>query len=203
MTRILLAILALSLATPAARADRPGKKRPAPAGAAVTTTAAPRPARPARTKGTRDPGVNRRQANQASRVARGVKYGSLTAREAAGLAAREKTLAESERRFKADGELTAAERAELHRSLDDLSRDIFVDKHDAEVVGPDTPANVRVRNRLGTGRLTGADARAALGKARRLVALRLQLGGQLADEDRARAQGEHDRLVDDLYAPAE
>lgn len=88
--------------------------------------------RPAKPLGTADPGVNARQANQQDRIADGVKSGELTRRETWTLERKEARVAELERRLKADGTLTVAERARLQAELNDLSKDIYRQKHDAQ-----------------------------------------------------------------------
>lgn len=80
--------------------------------------------------GTRDPGVNQRQHHQHARIAQGVKSGELTRLEARGLRAEQRAIRLEEREFKSDGVLTGAERRELHRDLNEASRDIYREKHD-------------------------------------------------------------------------
>jgi hypothetical protein len=87
------------------------------------------PAQPGKAA-TRDPGVNARQENQQDRIAQGVKSGELTAKEARVLKAKEARVAALEKRMKSDGSLTAEERARLQKQLDNLSADIYKQKHD-------------------------------------------------------------------------
>jgi hypothetical protein len=82
--------------------------------------------------GRRDPGVNWRQRNQQERIADGVRSGELTRREAWTLERKEARVAELERRLKADGVLTPAERARLQLELNELSKEIYQQKHDAQ-----------------------------------------------------------------------
>jgi hypothetical protein len=82
--------------------------------------------------GRRDPNVNWRQRNQQERIADGVKSGELTRREAWTLERKEAHLALLERRLKSDGSLTVAERARLQRELNELSAEIYKQKHDAQ-----------------------------------------------------------------------
>jgi hypothetical protein len=79
---------------------------------------------------TRDPGVNKRQHRQHARIADGVKSGELTHSEAKALRAEQRAIRAEEREFKADGVLTKGERRELHRDLNESSRDIRREKHD-------------------------------------------------------------------------
>ena len=80
--------------------------------------------------GDRDPGVNKRQRLQHSRIAEGVKSGELTHSEAKSLRADQHAIRAEEAEFKSDGVLTRGERRELHRDLNESSRDIRREKHD-------------------------------------------------------------------------
>ena len=80
--------------------------------------------------GDRDPGVNKRQRQQHSRIAEGVKSGELTHSEAKSLRADQHAIRAEEAEFKSDGVLTRGERRELHRDLNESSRDIRREKHD-------------------------------------------------------------------------
>ena len=81
--------------------------------------------------GTNDPGVNKRQQNQHERIVNGVKSGELTRSEVRSLRADQRAIRAEEREFKSDGVLTRGERRELHRDLNESSRDIYREKHDA------------------------------------------------------------------------
>ncbi|HZP85986.1 MAG TPA: hypothetical protein VFB54_04140 [Burkholderiales bacterium] len=80
--------------------------------------------------GTQDPGVNKRQHRQHQRIVQGIRSGELTRSEARALRAEQRAIRAEEREFKADGELTRGERRELHRDLNEASRDIYREKHD-------------------------------------------------------------------------
>ena len=80
----------------------------------------------------RDPGVNRRQHLQGDRIRNGVRSGQLTGAETRGLIQERQTIRQNERLYKSDSALTRAERRDLHGQLNDLSRDIYGEKHDAE-----------------------------------------------------------------------
>ena len=79
------------------------------------------------------PGVTRREANQEARIAEGVKSGELTKSEAKQLQGEEKAIRTEKRAYKADGVVTPAERKDLHQDLNQASKDINAEKHDAEV----------------------------------------------------------------------
>jgi len=82
--------------------------------------------------GDRDPRVNARQHNQQERIREGVRSGELTGHEARKLEREERGIRKEERQDKADGQLTAAERKDLHQDLNKASRDVYQQKHDAQ-----------------------------------------------------------------------
>jgi hypothetical protein len=81
----------------------------------------------------RSPGVNARQHAQQHRIHEGVRSGELTKEEKDKLEAEEKALRTEEHAYKADGRLTAAERKDLHQDANQVSRDIYQEKHDSDV----------------------------------------------------------------------
>jgi hypothetical protein len=78
------------------------------------------------------PGYDGRQQHQRERIVNGVQNGELTMRETRRLAAGQVHLNRVERRAKADGEVTARERARLHREANQQSRRIHRQKHDGQ-----------------------------------------------------------------------
>ena len=79
--------------------------------------------------GRRTPGVDRREHRQQRRIARGVRSGELTARETLRLERGQWDIRRDERRARADGRVTARERAALRRELNRESRRIYRAKH--------------------------------------------------------------------------
>jgi Skp family chaperone for outer membrane proteins len=79
-----------------------------------------------------DPGVNARQHHQQERIAQGVRSGELTHGEARKLRGEERNVRQEERAYKSDGKLTKDERKDLHQDLNQVSKDIHAEKHDAE-----------------------------------------------------------------------
>jgi hypothetical protein len=73
-----------------------------------------------------------RQAHQRERIAQGVESGELTRRETRRLAAGQVHLNRVEQRAKADGVVTARERAHLKHEANQQSRRIHRQKHDAQ-----------------------------------------------------------------------
>ena len=92
---------------------------------------APAPATPAPTK----PGViQKRKDNQQKRIAQGVQSGSLTAKETAKLETRESNLNNkvATERAANGGKLTQAERKQVNRRQNTISKDIAKEKHDPQ-----------------------------------------------------------------------
>jgi hypothetical protein len=83
--------------------------------------------------GTRDPGVNQRQHHPQQRIEQSVQSGELTRGETRRLETEQRGIRQEERAYKADGQLTRAERADLRQDLNLASRSIYSAKHDAEV----------------------------------------------------------------------
>jgi hypothetical protein len=79
------------------------------------------------------PGINDRQANQEARIEQGVTSGQLTRREAARLRAEQRAIRAEKRMARADGVVTPAERARIRRDQRRASRDIYRQKHDAQI----------------------------------------------------------------------
>ena len=78
-------------------------------------------------------GINRREAHQQQRIARGVATGQLTARETYRLERQEGRIAAYVARSRADGGgLSARERARIAHLQDRESRRIYRQRHDAQ-----------------------------------------------------------------------
>lgn len=86
----------------------------------------------AKSPSARDRLVNARQKNQTDRIRRGIRSGALTKSETKQLVEERRDIKQFERAYKSDGALTTAERRDLHGELSELSRDIRVEKHDAQ-----------------------------------------------------------------------
>lgn len=82
--------------------------------------------------GTHTPRINAREHNQHKRIAQGVRSGELTKAEATSLRSEQKSIRAEKQADKADGVVTKAERKDLHQDLNQASRDIRAEKHDAE-----------------------------------------------------------------------
>ena len=82
--------------------------------------------------GDNTPGVDRREHRQKERIKHGMKSGELTKDEAKALHQEGKAIREKEKVFKSDGVVTREERKELHQDLNERSKHIAEEKHDAD-----------------------------------------------------------------------
>lgn len=78
------------------------------------------------------PVAGERQDNQAARIQQGVGSGELSKQEATRLRVEQKAIRAEKRAFKADGTVTAAERAQLRRDQKAASRHIYKKKHNVK-----------------------------------------------------------------------
>jgi hypothetical protein len=80
-----------------------------------------------------DPSVAQRKENQQDRIANGVKSGQLTAGETAKLETKEAAINGETKADRAanGGKLTAAEKAKINKQQNNLSKQIYKDKHNA------------------------------------------------------------------------
>lgn len=77
--------------------------------------------------------VNHRQIKQQARINQGIGNGELTRREAFRVQRNQAKLARQEQRMRASGDgLTAKERVKLERQQDQLSKQIYNQKHDGQ-----------------------------------------------------------------------
>lgn len=79
--------------------------------------------------------VDRRQMRQGARIRQGVRSGQLTGREAAGLRAQQGHIRRLENRAEADGVVTPQEKQRLEKAQDRASKNIYIQKHDAQTQG--------------------------------------------------------------------
>jgi hypothetical protein len=78
------------------------------------------------------PRVDKREANQDTRIQNGVASGQLNAKETFRLEKEQANINRAETKAEADGKVTRAERHRLHRMQNRASRDIYKQKHDAQ-----------------------------------------------------------------------
>lgn len=78
------------------------------------------------------PAVDQRQENQKARIIEGRKSGELTRKETRRLAVQQGKIKADEKKAKADGVVTPAERAKLQHEQNRASKNIYRQKHDAQ-----------------------------------------------------------------------
>jgi len=144
------------------------------------------------------PGVDKRQKIQRRRIVRGIAGGALTKKEADRLKAAEKRIAGLEKTFKADGKLTHRERGKLHLELNLLSRQIFIQKHDAQARKKPKYPVLKILKKKD---LTGAEAKAAAKDLRRMSEIRriLAHNKKLTGEEREKLKDEFEALHSELF----
>ena len=96
---------------------------------AQAPAAAPAPAQSPAPASTSTPRIDRREANQRTRIHQGVRSGELTRHEAGKLRRGQRHVDRMEDRAKADGKVTAAERHRITRAQNRQSRRIYRLKH--------------------------------------------------------------------------
>jgi len=82
---------------------------------------------------TATPGIDQRQANQEQRIDQGIASGQLNQREANRLERGQQRVDNMENRAKADGVVTARERARIQHAQKVESKRIYRQKHDRQV----------------------------------------------------------------------
>ena len=94
--------------------------------------------------------INQRKENQQDRIANGIQSGELTAGETKHLEKKEADLNHEEHNMRKldNGHLTAADRATLQQQQNKLSKDIYKQKHDAQVQNLNPKSEVGQRQRL-------------------------------------------------------
>jgi len=121
------------------------------------------------THSTTDPTVGQRKENQQDRIANGIQSGELTAGEAGKLEKKESNLNQEERDMRKldNGHLTAADRATLNQQQNKLSKNIYNQKHNAQVQNTNPKSEVgkraenqqdRIAQGVKSGQLTAGEA---------------------------------------------
>jgi hypothetical protein len=114
-----------------------------------------------------DPSIAQRKENQQDRIANGVKSGQLTAGETANLENKEAAINGEEKADKAanGGKLTGAERQQINKQQNQMSKQIYDDKHNAakqnygnsEVGQRQRNQQQRIANGIKSGQLTAGE----------------------------------------------
>jgi hypothetical protein len=116
--------------TPPASTATPSATAPSSSAPAPSTATAP-------SSTTTPPTVNQRAKDQQNRISQGVSSGQLTAGESSNLEKKESELNQekTDMRKEDDGHLTAADKAALNQQQNQLSNQIYKDKHNSAVQG--------------------------------------------------------------------
>lgn len=98
-----------------------------------SSQSSPAPASQAATPAKPDPTIGQRKENQQDRIANGVKSGQLTAGETSKLETKEAAINGETKADRAanGGKLTAAEKQQINKQQNQVSKDIYRDKHNA------------------------------------------------------------------------
>jgi len=113
--------------------------------------------------------INQRKENQQDRVGQGIQSGQLTAGEASNLETKESNLNKEERLMRSEdnGKLTSADRKALTQQQNQLSNQIYKDKHNSAVQNTDPASKVgeraenqqdRIAQGVNSGQLTAGEA---------------------------------------------
>ncbi|MBC7999082.1 MAG: hypothetical protein IAF58_14125, partial [Leptolyngbya sp.] len=172
-------------------------------------------------------GVNQRQNRQQGRIYNGVNNGSLNRRESARLGQQQFALNRREQRFRASGNgLNASERYRLNNQQNNLSQNIYQQKHDSQNFHgggygggngprPNNPGNSlydvnqtqqnqdkRIYNGVQNGQLTQREAQRLDNQQDRFDTREAQMrasGNGLSISERARLDAHQDRLSQNIY----
>jgi hypothetical protein len=158
--------------------------------------------------------IQERKDNQQDRIANGVASGQLTAGETANLEKKESDLnkEENDMRKLDDGHLTAADKATLNQQQNQVSKDIYQDKHNAAVQNTDPKSEVgdRARNQqdriaqgIKSGQLTAGEAAHLESNEAKInhevAADRAANGGKLTGQEKAQVNRQQNRESRQIY----
>jgi len=158
--------------------------------------------------------IQDRKENQQDRIANGVQNGELTAGETTTLEKKEATLNQEERDMRKldNGKLTGADRKTLNQQQNQLSRQIYRDKHNAPAQNTDPKSEVgkraenqqdRIANGVKSGQLTAAEAghmeqnEARINREVRTD--RAANGGKLTTQEKAQVNRQQNRESHQIY----
>jgi hypothetical protein len=158
--------------------------------------------------------IQDRKENQQDRIANGVQSGQLTAGETSNLEKKEAAINHEERNMRKldNGKLTAADKAALSQQQNQLSKQIYKDKHNAAVQNTNPKSEVgkrqenqqdRIANGIQSGQLTAGEAAHLENNQARINqqvrADRQANGGKLTAQERAQINREQNRQSRQIY----
>lgn len=156
--------------------------------------------------------VNARQENQQDRIANGVGSGQLTAGETKNLESREATLNNEikDDRQADGGKLTTAERQQVNKQQNNISKSIYADKHNAarqnykgEVGARQENQQDRIAQGIRSGQMTAGEAARAEGTQQginqQVHADRAANGGKLTGAERKQINNKQNQASKQIY----
>jgi hypothetical protein len=160
-----------------------------------------------------DPTVAQRKENQQDRIAQGVQSGQLTAGETANLETKEAAINRETRADRAanGGKLTPAERQQINRQQNQVSRQIYQDKHNAntahygntEVGQRRENQQDRIAQGVRSGQLTAGETARLENQQRNInhqvAADRAANGGKLTPAERQQINKEQNQASKNIY----
>jgi hypothetical protein len=179
-----------------------------PAAAQTTTPPATNP--PATPPAT----INQRKENQQDRIANGVQDGQLTAGETSNLEKKESNLNKEEKfmRSEDNGKLTGADRKAINQQQNQLSNQIYQDKHNAAVQNTNPKSEVgrraenqqdRIAQGIKSGQLTAGETSHLESKDaainREVRNDRAANGGKLTSQEKAQVNHQQNNVSKQIY----
>jgi hypothetical protein len=158
--------------------------------------------------------INQRKENQQDRIANGVASGQLTAGETANLEKKESNLNKEENLMRSEdnGKLTGADRKVLNQQQNQLSNQIYQDKHNAAVQNTNPKSEVgkraenqqdRIAQGIKSGQLTAGEASNLEHKEasinREVRNDRATNGGKLTPQERAQVNRQQNHVSKQIY----
>jgi hypothetical protein len=158
--------------------------------------------------------INQRKENQQDRIANGVASGELTAGETANLEKKESNLNKEEKLMRSEdnGKLTGADRKVLNQQQNQLSNQIYQDKHNGAVQNTNPKSEVgkraenqqdRIAQGINSGQLTAGEAsnleHKEAGINREVRNDRAANGGKLTPQERAQVNRQQNRVSKQIY----
>jgi len=158
--------------------------------------------------------INERKENQQDRIANGVQSGELTAKETQHIEKKEADLNQEERDMRKldNGHLTVADKATLNQQQNQLSKDIYKQKHDAQTrnVNPKSEVGQRQRNQqeriaqgVKSGQLTPRETARLEGREaaihKEVHNDRVANGGKLTPAEKAKVNRQENRTSRAIY----
>ncbi len=158
--------------------------------------------------------IQGRKENQQDRIGNGIQSGQLTSGEAANLEKKESSLNQEQRDMRKldNGHLTAADRATLNQQQNQLSKNIYRDKHNTAVQNANSKSEVgkraenqqdRIARGVKSGQLTPGETANLESKDARINREvrndRAANGGKLTPAERARVNRQQNKVSRQIY----